>query len=60
MGKANATEVGEIYTVDNPSACPDHAEPHKYKFAMLLQFESSEDIRQAMKDGRVEFTTFGG
>lgn len=60
MVKANAVEVGDIHTVDDPDAMGSDHKTHKCRFAMLLQFENAEAIRQAMADGQVEFTIFGG
>jgi len=59
MVKANAVEVGEIHTVDDPEAMGGSQQPQKCSYGMLLQFESAAAIRQAMADGKVEFTVFG-
>lgn len=60
MVTANAIAVGDIHTVDDPEAMGRSEKPHKTRFAMLLEFEDAEAIRQAMADGKVEFTVFGG
>jgi len=58
MIKANAIEVGDIHVVDNPHDGAD--EITKVEFAMILKFDSAESIRQAMQDGEVRFSVFGG
>ena len=51
--KPNAVEVGTITTDDGDGG------QHEYKFAMLIEFNSVDDIKAALNAGRVEFTTFG-
>lgn len=51
--KANAVEFGNIKTIDMEK------ETHEYKFAMLIEFKTAEDMRAAMKAGSVDFTVFG-
>ena len=60
MVKANATVMGNIFIVDNPEAEGRDARPQEYKKCLVLQFESTDDIRKAIEDGKVEFTVFGG
>lgn len=61
MITANAIECGNIHTVDDPYVHNrGDVVMHVTEFAMLLKFNSAEEIRQAMTDGIVEFTVFGG
>ena len=48
--KARAIEVGTLTTVD----CDDTK--HTYPYAMLIEFDSPEAAREALKNKCVEFT----
>jgi len=55
---ANATIAGNIFTVDNPEAEGSDSEPEEHKIALLIEFDSVDEIRQAMKKGECKFTVF--
>lgn len=57
--KANVIEIGEIYTSDTPDEI-DKEVGSVTEFGMLIKFKSAEDLRKAMKEGKCEFTLFGG
>jgi predicted O-methyltransferase YrrM len=48
--KPKAIEVGELTTIDF-----DDTE-HTYAYAMLIEFDSLEAVREALNNKRVEFT----
>lgn len=58
---ANVTIAGVIYTIDDP----DHdgmchgAGLQKTEFGILIEFESAEELRQAIITGKCSFTIFG-
>lgn len=57
--KPNAIEMGDIHVVENPYS-DEELVINKVEYAMLLKFDSPESIRQAMQDGVIKFTVFGG
>jgi len=58
--KGNACVAGDIHIVDNPEADGSDLEPEKIPFALLIEFDSADEVRKAMSDGSCTFTVFGG
>lgn len=56
---ANVTVAGNIFVVDNPESDGSDSIPHEHKHALLIEFDSVEEIREAMDFGEVKFTVFG-
>lgn len=50
MVKAKLRIMGRILVAE-----PDTLEHELYPMALLIEFDSTEDIREAIKDGIVEF-----
>lgn len=55
MIKAKIREVGMIMTQEEPSG---HPSDNTYPYGLVLQFDSAEELREALKDNKVEFETF--
>ncbi len=57
---AAATIVGNIFVVDDPNADGRDAEPYEIKKAIVIEFDTAEELREALKAGRCEFGGLGG
>lgn len=51
MAKAKLEIMGRILVASEEN----YREEHLYPMALLISFDNPEDIRQAIKDGKVEF-----
>lgn len=49
--KANIQEMGHIMTMEAPDG---HPPDNDYKFAMVIEFESREDLHRALEQKSVE------
>ena len=57
---AKLITAGNIYTVDNPKALGSDDEVHESVMALLIEFESVDELQEAMTNGQCKFKTFGG
>lgn len=55
MIKAKIREMGMVMTQEEPDG---HPPDNTYPYALVLQFDSPEQLREALKDNQVEFETF--
>ena len=51
--KPNLVQAGDIWVDNGEDGGPDEV-----KFALLIQCESAEQVREAMASGKIEFTKF--
>ena len=58
MSAANVVMMGNIHTVDNPEGEGKDSRPVETKLAILIQFETPEDLRAAIDARKIEFTVF--
>jgi len=56
---AKATIAGNIHIVDNPDAEGSDRRPYEIKRAIVIEFDTVEELREALKNGRCEFGGLG-
>jgi len=56
--EGNAVIMGNICVIDEPDSLGRSDEVDRIAQALVIQFKSKEDIRQAIRDGRCRFTIF--
>ena len=60
LAKGNACALGDLTMLDNPEDSCEDWKPYKVKYALLVEFDSAQDVEKAIKDGKCEFTILGG
>jgi hypothetical protein len=60
LAVGNACALGNLTMLDNPEGDREDWEPYKVKYALLIEFESENGVKKAIKDGKCQFTIFGG
>lgn len=60
LAKGNACALGDLTMLDNPEDTREDWEPYKVKYALLIEFDSEQDVKRAINDGKCEFTVLGG
>lgn len=58
--KGNVCTMGDLTLLSNPEYDREDWETYEVKFALVIEFKTAHDVRQAIKDGKCEFTVFGG
>ena len=58
MKLPNAIEVGRLTTTDKDNV-KDESQASIIEYGLLIKCDSLEQIRDAMKTGKIEFTVFG-
>lgn len=54
----NLCVAGDIHLVDDPNAMGRSDEVDKIPLALVIEFETVEDVRRAMSDGACQFSSF--
>jgi hypothetical protein len=55
----NACIAGDIHIIDDPDAQGGDSKPEKITYALVIQFDSAEEVRKALKDQECSFSVFG-